>query len=795
MPANLNPSYAPIGGGGRTIAIGVPDDLPTGYHWVRNLLNGQTTGGSQNSYSTGTNNSNFTEGSTNCLSAVYAKDAGNTGLGALQITIPLGCIKTGADPEPPTVNVDVSAMPGYSGLKADYSGDGLVAPFKCKISTVPGVGESGTVTVNYAPPTGFKGLLWYTVSVGGYVAGVSVNQNYAGNDNYSVRGIPLSESGWNRGGGQWRGTQRALIFPISTHLSSYVAVQNSPTPNFVIGETNNADGVDSLSVIISRNDYWSGNKLAWENSGNPVLMNLASGYTTVYGYATENGRTYVPPDSNLAGCVSYRPPDSVELSSYAAITANSPGVPLGGAYVLFNNQCGTPFVDCPYHIAASPTILQTDVTITVYLEKAPDPIPAITNATSYCYSTGGTITITGTNLNTATKVYDYQGNVITGATITATGDTSAEVTIPASSYGGAIGLSSGSGPIGWTSTPNSCPPGEPTYPQHPRLPQPPQQPTPTTPVPTACMDGWTFGIVTNTTFLNSGPKIVSYDGTVFVAPRAATWSLSAVENSLTFNKEEVKEENGVYLNPGIGQIIRIADWGYPYDGTYYVIANSDTSINKRLQLSCTNTSLTPTPSPIQTGTCIAPANTNTGPFAFPTSPSINQIYSFNGRAWYWNSYAWNRYCVGVTPISTTSPALSLYSNTEVNSYGTRTQTGTGYSGETNYILEYALNAFDTEAVLRQSYQVEVPGYASMFAISSGNNGTVIQVQGNVNDTTGRAFNISSSGTMNVTKMLQIGDIIDVYIRLNHITGQSGNGILQPSSTFARFEFISQSTRP
>lgn len=666
MPANLNPSYAPIGGGGRTIAIGVPDDLPTGYHWVRNLLNGQTTGGSQTSYSTGTNNSNFTEGSTNCLSAVYAKDAGNTGPGALQITIPLGCIRTGPDPTPPTVSVDVSNMPGFSGLKADYSGDGLVTPFKCKISTVQGVGESGTVTVNYTPPTGFKGILWYTVAVGGYVNGVAVNQNYADNTNYNVRGIPLSESGWDRGGGTWRGTQRGLVYPISTNLQSYVVNQNSPSPNFIIGDYNNADGVDTLTVQITRGDYWSSNKLQWENSGNPILMNLASGYTTTYGYATENGRTYVPPDVNNAGCVSYRPPDSVELSPYSVVQANLPGVPLGGAYVLSGNQCGTPFVDCPYMIGASTTILQTDVTITVYLEKAPDPIPAITSATSYCYSTGGTVTVTGTNLSTATKVYDYQGNVITGATITATGDTSAEITIPASPYGGAIGLSSGSGQIGWTSAYNSCPPGEPTYPQYPRLPQPPQQPTPTPPVPTACMDGWNFGIEQALDILQNGPKVVSYDGTVFMSGTPGTWILSAITNTLTFDIQDIYTTNGVHLNPGLGEIIRIIDWRYPFNGNYYVIGNQVAGTTTRiLTLSCTNTSLTPTPSPIQTGTCIAPANTNTGPFAFPTSPSINQIYSFNGRAWYWNSYAWNRYCVGVTPlpitpIVTPSPGNARY---------------------------------------------------------------------------------------------------------------------------------------
>lgn len=644
MPANLNPSYAPIGGGGRTISIGVPDDVPAGYHWLRNLLNGQATGGSQTSYALGTENSNFAEGTTNCLSAVYAKDAGNTGPGALQITVTLGCIKTGADPEPPTVSVVASTIAGQAGLIADYSGDGLVTAFKCKVSTTAGVGESGLVTISYTPPSGFKGLMWYTIAVQGYVSYVSVNGNSSDNTIYNLRNIANSQHGWDRGGGTWRGYQRALVYPIMNALTTSVVSDYSSSPNFAIGESNNSDGVSSLVVYISREDYWSHNKLERQNSNNPTLMNIQSGYATVYGYGT-NGQAYVAPDINGAGCIPFRPADSVELSTVGSYAEDI--APKGGAYVLTSNQCpNTPYTDYPYFTAASPTILQTNATVTVYLEKAPEPIPIVTSATSYCYATGGTVTVTGSNFTGVDKVYDYFGNVYLGASVNVISDTQAEITLPANTFGGTIGIGKSAGSLKWISPQNgNCPNNVPNYPPTPNPPNPTPTPTPTPPNANVCMADWTFGVVTNTTFLWNGPKIVSYDGTVFMAPRAGIWSLSAIEMVLSFPTQEVFIQNGVYLNPSVGEIIRIIDWGYPYDGNYYVVSNTDVSANKRLVLSCSNTSPTPTPSPVQTGTCIAPPDTDNLPFAFPTSPSLNQIYSRHGRAWYWTGFAWNRYCI------------------------------------------------------------------------------------------------------------------------------------------------------
>lgn len=652
MPANLSPSYAPIGGGGRTISIGVPDDVPAGYHWVRNLLNGQVTGGTQTSYPLGTQNSNFAEGTTNYLTAVYEKDAGNSNAGPLQVIITLGFIRTGDDPAPPTVSVVASTMPGMAGLVADYSGDGLVQRFRCKISTTAGVGESGIVSISYAPPAGFKGLMWYTISVTGYTAQVAVNGNGTDNSNYNLRNIPNSQSGWDRGGGVWRGPQRAFVYPISQNLLTSVVTPYSTSPNFAIGESNNADGINSLEIQISRADYYSQNLVQWQNSGNTELMNIASGYTTVYGYGT-NGQVYQPPDVNGAGCIAYRPANSVELYSYNNFVASNDIAPKPNASMLSQNQCpDTHPYDAPYFTTASTSILQTDAIVTVWLEKAPEPIPGASHGTPFCYATGGTTTITGINFTGVDKVYTYYGTIDSSASINVISDTEIQVTLAAGASRGTIGIGKGSSSVGFVDIQNGgCPAGTTNYAQVAKLPNPPPAPTPSAPNSNVCMDGWTFGVQGNTTFLWNGPKIVDYNGTVFMAPSPDTFTLSAIQSSLTFDMESVYAQNGAYLNPGAGEIISIIDWGYPYDGNYYVISNVQTgTILRRLQLSCTNTSPTPTPSPIQTGTCIAPANTNTGPFVFPTSPSINQIYSFHGRAWYWNSYAWNRYCVGLTAI-------------------------------------------------------------------------------------------------------------------------------------------------
>jgi hypothetical protein len=420
-------------------------------------------------------------------------------------------------------------------------------------------------------------------------------------------------------------------------------------------------------------------------------MNIASGYATEYGYGT-NGQVYVAPDYNGAGCVPYRPADSIQLDTVGTYGNQEDNAPKPNAYVLTQNQCpGTSYEDQWYFTSASNSILQTNVTVTVWLEKAPDPIPAITSISNFCFATGGTTTINGSNFTGVNKVYGYGGYVLSNASVNVISDTQVEVTVPANTYG-TIGIGTATSGIGWAYANNgSCASGVPNYNPVYNPPSPPPVPTPTPPNTNVCMSGWTFGIKTNTTYLWDGPKIVDYNGAVFMAPNAGTWTLNAIETCLDFNIADVYAQNGAYLNPGAGEIIQIIDWGYPYDGSYYVYSNSLLgAVQRRLQLSCTNTSPTPTPSPIQTGTCIAPANTNTGPFAFPTSPSVNQIYSFNGRAWYWNGYAWNRYCVGTTtaPTPIAEPltgTLSYSGNTYNLTFGDTLSSGNAGGWNSPYV--------------------------------------------------------------------------------------------------------------
>ena len=38
---------------------------------------------------------------------------------------------------------------------------------------------------------------------------------------------------------------------------------------------------------------------------------------------------------------------------------------------------------------------------------------------------------------------------------------------------------------------------------------------------------------------------------------------------------------------------------------------------------------------------------------FPTSPALNEIYSYGGRSWQWNGYAWDVYSSGTSGITGT----------------------------------------------------------------------------------------------------------------------------------------------
>lgn len=51
---------------------------------------------------------------------------------------------------------------------------------------------------------------------------------------------------------------------------------------------------------------------------------------------------------------------------------------------------------------------------------------------------------------------------------------------------------------------------------------------------------------------------------------------------------------------------------------------------------------------------------------FPTSPTLNQLYTFNGKTWKWDGAGWMSYNVGLTgpvgpigPIGPTGPTGSI----------------------------------------------------------------------------------------------------------------------------------------
>ena len=38
------------------------------------------------------------------------------------------------------------------------------------------------------------------------------------------------------------------------------------------------------------------------------------------------------------------------------------------------------------------------------------------------------------------------------------------------------------------------------------------------------------------------------------------------------------------------------------------------------------------------------------PLNFPTSPTTNEIYTYSGNSWIWNSYAWDSVVGGTEPV-------------------------------------------------------------------------------------------------------------------------------------------------
>jgi|688.fasta_scaffold00982_24 hypothetical protein len=720
MPT-LNPPYIPVGGGGRTVTIGAVN-APAGYHWVSNNINGAPSGGTATSYPVGSNNSNFSYGVSNNISQTWEKDAGNTGPGALFITIEIGRLITGEDPPQPTVSASASG-----GLAISWSGDGLVQQFNAVVETV-GDGEDGTASVSFAPPAGFKGYMWYTISTD-YVSALTVNGNSASNQVWGSRGIKISDvSGLNMGGGSWRGGARYLNYPVTFDYKTSAGEAYSSRPNFVIGEYNNADGVDSLNISLSRKDTFTAIKAARPSfTLSPEVMGLG-GYESVYVTAqnptyAQHGQEYISAQYNSAGqmtraCQSFWPKYSIYLGYDFDLLAGKYVWPPAQVYKLnstYGGQCATggnnPYGKDSWWTPAPTAMIKTTAYISVTLEKFPEPMPTVSNVqTSPCiYDNGGTITLTGFNFTGVTTTS------IPGLTISVTSDTQAVITVPAQTdiAGQDIYIKTPTGPAGYairlSNSSLYCYPPEAVYP-------PPYVPptnttfpvVPTTPVLTTdCRAGWDFGSLDSDIAGPTGPGITTQGGTLFLAPYIHAWELDKVNFTLTFTILDIFNYNSADLNPAIGEMISIVNWDRPQynnNGSYFVVSKFDRMGRRVLVLGCTNTSTTPTPSGVQTGTCLAPPNTNSNPFEFPLSPILNEIYSFAGRAWFWNSFAWHRYCSPTTPTTPTRvPSTSLTMCVPLT--GTLSYSGNTYNlvfedtlsngNPGNWVLSYVTNGYHT----------------------------------------------------------------------------------------------------
>lgn len=184
--------------------------------------------------------------------------------------------------------------------------------------------------------------------------------------------------------------------------------------------------------------------------------------------------------------------------------------------------------------------------------------------------------------------------------------------------------------------------------------------------------GEQFGNRTNVSFyLNQcGPPTTPFPTLTLIQPYcvsgAGAWAFNGTYTKISANSGYPELWQKVD-NPNmfIGLNLTTNMW-YMFNsiaGNYYIHNNLENSltpplvgwhsISGSLQVPeiSSGTCVTPTPTPTPTPTlspCLAPANTNNGPFFFPTTKATNDIYSFAGRAWYWNNYAWHRYCMSTT---------------------------------------------------------------------------------------------------------------------------------------------------
>ena len=138
--------------------------------------------------------------------------------------------------------------------------------------------------------------------------------------------------------------------------------------------------------------------------------------------------------------------------------------------------------------------------------------------------------------------------------------------------------------------------------------------------------------------------------------------------------------------------------------------------------------------------------------AFPSSPTVGQIYSENGFSWQWDGVAWSAYGslqnalqrynltlntnVAETTITTNSSTTidtfskSAYSTAE---YTIQMQQGTGYRSSKLFVVNDGTNVSSTEYAILNSGSVQIP--ATLASAISGSNVVISAIVTNAGSST------------------------------------------------------------
>ena len=138
--------------------------------------------------------------------------------------------------------------------------------------------------------------------------------------------------------------------------------------------------------------------------------------------------------------------------------------------------------------------------------------------------------------------------------------------------------------------------------------------------------------------------------------------------------------------------------------------------------------------------------------AFPSSPTVGQIYSDNGFSWQWDGVAWSAYGslqnalqrynltlntnLAETNITTNSSTTidtfskSAYSTAE---YTIQMQQGTGYRSSKLFVVNDGTNVSSTEYAILNSGSVQIP--ATLASAISGSNVVISAIVTNAGSST------------------------------------------------------------